>query len=55
MKSIFTSKTNCRVWPFDLLVNNCNTEKCDLKCLMAVGPKIQNALPEDVSKTRNIL
>ena len=42
MKTIFTSKTNSRVWPFDLLVKNCNTEKYDSKGFMAVGPKIWN-------------
>ena len=26
MKTIFVSKTNSRVWPFDLLVRNCNSE-----------------------------
>ena len=52
MKTIFTSKTNYRVRLFDLLVKNCNTEKSGSKSLMALGPKIWNALPE---KKRNIL
>ena len=43
MKTIFTSKTNYRVRPFDLLVKNRNTE-------MALGPKIWNALPENIKK-----
>ena len=61
MKSIFTSKTNSRVLPFDLLVKNRNTEKYGSKSLMAQGPKIWNALPENIkketslSKSRNIL
>ena len=43
MKTIFTSKTNSRVRPFDLLVKNRNTEKCGSKILMALGRKICNA------------
>ena len=50
MKTIFTSKTNFRVRPFDLLVKNRNTEKYGSKSLMALGPKIWNALPENVKK-----
>ena len=50
MKSIFTSKINSRVRPFDLLVKNHNTEKYGSKSLMALGPKIWNALPENVKK-----
>ena len=37
MKTIFTSKTNCRVGLFDLLVKNRNTEKYGSKSLMALG------------------
>ena len=51
IKTIFTSKTNSR---FDLLVKNRNTEKYGSKSLMTLGPKIWNALPENVKK-RNIL
>ena len=54
MKTIFTSKTNSRVRPFDLLVKNRNTEKYGSKSLMALGPKIWNRLPEKIKK-RNIL
>ena len=50
MKTIFTSKTNSRVRPFDLLVKNCNTEKYGSKSLMALRPKIWNTLPENVKK-----
>ena len=48
MKTIFTSKTNSRVRPFDLLVKSRNTEKYGSKSLMALGPKIYNALPEKI-------
>ena len=37
---IFTFKANSRVWPFDLIVKNRNTEKYGSKSLMALGPKI---------------
>ena len=50
MKNIFTSKTNYRVRPFDLLVKNRNTEKYGSKSLMAQRPKIWNALPENIKK-----
>ena len=40
MKTRFTSSTNSRVQPFDLLVKNCNLDKCGSKSLMALGPKI---------------
>ena len=61
MKTIFTSKTNSIVWPFYLLVKNCNTEKYGSKSLMALGSKIWNVLPEKIKKkhllanSRNIL
>ena len=48
MKNVFTSKTNSGVWPFNLLVKNRNTEKYGSKSLMALGPKIWNALPENI-------
>ena len=48
MKTIFTSKTNSRVQPFDLLVKNSNIEKYGSKSLMALGPKTWNALPENI-------
>ena len=54
MKNIFTSKTNSRVRPFDLLVKNRNTEKYGSKCLMAKGPKIWNVLPENVKKETSL-
>ena len=54
MKTIFTSKTNARVRPFDLLFKSRNTEKYGSKSLMALGPKIWNRLPEKIKK-RNIL
>ena len=47
MKTIFTSKTNSRVRPFDLLVKNRNTEKYSRKSLTALRPKIWNELPEN--------
>ena len=50
MKTIFTSKTNSRVRPFDLLVKNRNTEKYGSKILMALGRKIWNVLPEKIKK-----
>ena len=40
MKTIFTSMTNSRVRPFDLLVKNRNTEKYGSKSLTALEPKI---------------
>ena len=54
MKNISTSKTNSRVKPFDLLVKNRNTEKYGNKCLMAQGPKIWNALPENIKKETSL-
>ena len=54
MKNIFTSKTNSRVQPFDLLVKNRNTEKYGSKSLMAQGPKIWNALPENIKKETSL-
>ena len=48
MKTIFISKTNSAVRPFDLLVKNRNTETYDSKSLMALGPEIWNALPERI-------
>ena len=50
MKTIFTSKTNSRIWPFDLLVKNCNTEKYGSKSLIALGQKIWNAIPKKIKK-----
>ena len=55
MKTIFTSKTNCQVRPFNLLVKNRNTEKYNSKSLMALGPKIWNALPENIKKELSYL
>ena len=40
MKTIFTSKTNSRASPFDLLAKSRNTKKYGSKRLMALGPKI---------------
>ena len=40
MKTMFTSKTNFRVRPLDLLVKNRNTEKYGSKSLMRQRPKI---------------
>ena len=54
MKNIFTSKTNYRVRPFDLLVKNRNTEKYGSKSLMAQGPKIWNDLPENIKKETSL-
>ena len=50
METIFTSKTNSRVGSFDLQVKSRNTEKCGNKSLMALGPKVWNALPEKIKK-----
>ena len=55
MKTIFTSKTNSRVRPFDLLVKNRNTEEYGSKSLIALGPKIWNALLKNKNKKGNIL
>ena len=52
MKTIFISKTNFAVRPFDLLVKNRNTETYDSKSLMALGPEIWNALPEKILKKK---
>lgn len=40
MKTFFTSKTNSKIRPIDLLVKKRNTEKYGSKRLIAVGPKI---------------
>ena len=50
MKTIFTSKTNSRSRPIDLLVKNRNTEKYGSKSLLALEPKIWNVLPEKIKK-----
>ena len=50
MKNIFTSKTMAKVRPYDLLVKSRNSEKYGNKSLMALGPKIWNALPEHLKK-----
>ena len=50
MISIFTSKTNSRVRPFDLLVKNRYREKYGRKSLIALWPKIWNALPKNIKK-----
>ena len=55
MKTIFTFKTNSRVRPFDLLVKNRNTEEYGSKSLIALGPKIWNALLKNKNKKGNIL
>ena len=55
MKTIFTSKTNYRVRPFELLLKNRSTEKYGSKSLMALGPKIRDALPENVKKKKHPL
>ena len=54
MKTIFTSKANSTVQPFDFLVKNSQYWKYCSKSLMVLGPKKWNALPENVEK-RNIL
>lgn len=50
MKNIFTSKTNAKVRPYNLQVKSRKSEKYGNKSLMALGPKIWNALPEQVKK-----
>ena len=55
MKTIFTSKKNSRVRPFDLLVKNRNTEKYGSKSLMALGPKIWNALTAKIKKETSFI
>ena len=61
MKTFFTSKTNSKIRPIDLLVKKRNTEKYGSKRLIAVRPKIWNELPKNVKKKhplenpRNIL
>ena len=61
MKTFFTSKTNSKIRPIDLLVKKRNTEKYGSKRLIAVRPKIWNELPKNVKKkhplenSRNIL
>ena len=52
MKTIF--KTNSIIRSFDLLVKNCNNEKYGSKCLMALEPKICNALPKNVKKETSV-
>ena len=39
MKTIFTSKTNSRVQPLNLLVKNCNTENYGSKKSHGTGTK----------------
>ena len=53
MKTIFTSRTNSRVRPFDLLVKNHNTGKYGSIRFTALGAKIWNALPEKVNKEKS--
>ena len=50
IKTMFTSRTNSRVLPFDFLIKNLNTDKYGSKSLMTLGPKIWNALPEKIKK-----
>ena len=40
MKTFFTSKTNSKIRPIDLLVKKRNTKKYGSKRVIAVGPKI---------------
>ena len=40
MKNIFTTKQNCRVQPYDIIVRNHNTSTYGGKSLNILGPKI---------------
>ena len=48
MKSIFTPKENARVRSNNIVVKSHNSATYENKSLMALGPKIWNALPEKI-------
>ena len=48
MKNIFTSKENANVRPNNIVVKNHNSATYGDKSLMVLGPKIWNALPENI-------
>ena len=48
MKNLFTSKENARVRPNNIVVKRHNSATYGDKSLMALGPKIWNALPEKI-------
>ena len=48
MKNIFTSKENARVPPNNMVVKSHNSATYGDKTLMALSPKIWNALPQKI-------
>ena len=48
MKNIFTSKENAKVRPNNIVVKSHNSATYGDKSLMTLGPKIWNALPENI-------
>ena len=48
MKSIFSAKLNARVRPNDILVQACKSATFGDKSLATLGPKIWNALPQNI-------
>ena len=54
MKSMFTSRTNSRVWIFDLLIKIYDTEKYGSKSLKEQRLKIRNVLHENIKKETSL-
>ena len=48
LKNIFTSKENAKVRPNNIVVKSHNSATYGDKTLMTLGPKIWNALPENI-------
>ena len=48
MKSIFSAKLNAKVRPNDILVKACKSATFGDKSLTTLGPKIWNALPQNI-------
>ena len=48
IKNIFTSKENAKVCPNNIVVKSHNSATYGDKSLMTLGPKIWNALPENI-------
>ena len=48
MKEIFTTKSNPKVRPNDIIVKSHSTATYEDKSLITLGPKIWNSLPEHI-------
>ena len=48
MKNIFTSKTNAKIRPHDIIVRHHNTATYGDKSMTALGPKMWNKLPINI-------